>query len=102
MSCRLQYWNVRMSQMLVEDILARRHARPRKLCCTGVSWSENADLSAAGEFLALRAARLLAELPSADEDAALLARSASPDLALSLGMRQRKRRLLAAAAQAGW
>ncbi len=33
---------------------------------------------------------------------ALLAAGAPPDLALSLGLRQRKRRLLAAAAQAGW
>jgi hypothetical protein len=57
---------------------------------------------AAGEFLALRAAQLLDKLPSADEDAALLAAGAPPDLALSLGLRQRKRRLLAAAAQAGW
>ncbi len=57
---------------------------------------------AAGEFLALRAAQLLDKLPSADEDAALLAAGAPPDLALSLGLRQRKRRLLTAAAQAGW
>lgn len=58
-------------------------------------------LHGAGHFLALRARALLAALPDEAEDAALLHSGVGPDLELCLRLRQRKRRALAAAVQAG-
>ena len=72
--------------------------RPQLGCHAG---SLLTSFHGAGHFLSLRARALLAALPDEAEGIALLRSGVGPDLELSLKLRHRKRRVLAAAVQAG-